>query len=806
MIRKHPKDAVTHSRRGNKRSDDGDDNPDQPSPKRQSRGRYVSKACVQCRHRKVKCDGRLPCQPCILSGRQCSQNAVDLRRRKPDTDEVLRNYNRDSTAAEANDSMEESQVTRKELLTKLHQVERQLQLILTAVYSASEGADDQRTDASPEGASIANDAVAASKQKMPVPAELNSFSGETSIRHALDQVAGRLEAIQSHHSTAVVDSRISTPALTPSPPHDSGPKSTADYIRCVFQTYDIEPDQSQWDQALAVFCTEIHILYPFLHLPTLRANYDTLWHDKLAPLPNEPTIDPLELLQTLALMTIYLFRLDIFGKAEKLLALAISHAHHLGLHRSRVVQNMPSFHSEISRRIWWCLYVLDRRLAIETGHPFLIQDVNADTPLPQEVDDDYVSRARNLPSLDPAAALQTNAGDGSFTPIPYFRAMVIYSKVLGKVWEGMYGATNLGPVPNYPLREHLETLLFRAQKDIRQEFAHPQYGKPVAHHQAPWWLVKQQALMRTRWLSLRLLIRKPMLQASVSPSTSTLDTFENEVTCMQIADTLIEEFAQIPEEKAVYTFPFIHYLIGATIVSLGLILKESTFKSAYGRATLHAVQLLESYCSKTWVSGKLIRIVSRLKQMASQLESSEGVERPLYKHSSQVFSQNHAAQSRQTDLTKLPMIYPDRAPFSRPSDHLKGIRELSESTDTAGHGPNRMPPVQYRDLADPRLPQGSPYAGLTNLVMADFDFERDFAAVNMGILPVVSSIAWPSHLDSTADAGYARTRPLTQEDEMTQCESGVPPSDTIHRGSTEEMEWLEALFGNYLNPDLIIRQ
>ncbi|PYI03430.1 hypothetical protein BO78DRAFT_374896 [Aspergillus sclerotiicarbonarius CBS 121057] len=879
MAQNYPKDAVTHSPRGNKRPDDGDDDPDQPSPKRQSRGRYVSKACVQCRHRKVKCDGRLPCRPCILSRRQCSQSAIDLRRRRLDTDEVPQNHNRDSTAAEANDSMEESQfvsvsacskvesvptdthrVTRQELLVRLDRVERHLQLILTAVYSGSDGGTDLRTNASPEGASITTHTVTASKQKTAVPAELDSFSGETSIRHALDQVEGRLKATQSHHGTAAVDSPLSTPALTPSPRHDSGAKRIPDDISNVLQTYGIEPNTPQWDHSLAIFCTEIHVLYPFLHLPTLRANYNTLWHDKFtlhheSNAPNQlenasvaqlliciaigrctesPRVqnqegrhsagwslygaasellgdllgcfgncpDPLELLQTLALMTIYLFRLDIFGKAEKLLALAISHAHHLGLHRSRVVYNMSPFHSEISRRIWWCLYVLDRRLAIETGHPFLIQDVNADTPLPQEVSDAWLSKIRDCPSHEPNVAPPADAGVDSLTPIPYFRAMITYSKVLGKVWEGMYGATNLEPVPNYPLREHLESLLFRAQKDIRQEFAHPQYGKRVVHNQAPWWLVKQQALMRTRWLSLRLLIRRPMLQASVSPSTSTLDTFENEVTCMQIASTLIEEFAQIPEEKAVFTFPFIHYLIGATIVSLGLILKESTFKAAYGGATLHAVQLLESYCNKTWVSGKLIRVVSRLRQMANQLENSEmmGVERSLYKHSSQVFSENHTARTRHTHLTgEFPMTS-DRVPLSRPSGLPVGDGE-SAHTDL---------PVQQRNPADPRLPlQDSSYTSLTNLVMSDFDFEEDvIGAVNMGILPVhsASSIPWPTHPEDTAGADLSRPRPFVAQDELTASESGAPFFDAVDLGGGGEMEWLEALFGNYLNPDLIIRQ
>ena len=313
-----------------------------------------------------------------------------------------------------------------------------------------------------------------------------------------------------------------------------------------------------------------------------------------------------------------------------------------------------------------------------------------------------------------------------------------------------------------------------------------------------------------------------MLQASVPPSTSTLDSFENEVTCMQIANSLIEEFAQIPEEKAVFTFPFIHYLIGATIVSLGLILKESTFKAAYGGATLHAVQLLESYCSKTWVSGKLIRVVSRLRQMACQLlEDSDmmGVERSLYKHSSQIFSENRTPHSWHIHLTgeHTPVTHSDRAPSSRlrglPVGDHKSSRTAHTNfrlTDTTGHCTNIIPPVQPRYSADFHLPLQDTSFAMTNLVMTDFDFEEDVrGAVNTGTLPfhgVSSMQPLPNHRD-TAATNDARTRQLAaQEGELAASESG-PYFDAVDLGAgAGEMEWLEALFGNYLNPDLIIRQ
>ncbi|GLA73900.1 hypothetical protein AtubIFM55763_004834 [Aspergillus tubingensis] len=159
---------------------------------------------------------------------------------------------------------------------------------------------------------------------------------------------------------------------------------------------------------------------------------------------------------------------------------------------------MSPYHSEMFRRMWWSLYILDRRLAIETGHPSLIQDVNVDTPLPRPVDDDQLSASLNRPNADLDIPQPSEANGPHTTSFPYFRAMITYSQVLGKVWEGLYGAKSLDPAPNYPLREHLERLLFRAQKDIHQDFAHPHYGSRATQLvETPWWLIKQQSLMRT---------------------------------------------------------------------------------------------------------------------------------------------------------------------------------------------------------------------------------------------------------------------------------------------------------------------
>ncbi|GKZ39660.1 hypothetical protein AbraIFM66950_000852 [Aspergillus brasiliensis] len=473
----------------------------------------------------------------------------------------------------------------------------------------------------------------------------------------------------------------------------------------------------------------------------------------------------------------------------------------------------------MSRRMWWSLYILDRRVAIETGHPFLIQNINVDTPLPRPLDDGQLSRFRNCPEVDLETLQPSETGGPYTTSFPYFRAMIAYSELLGKVWEGLYGAASLDLAPNYSLRKHLERLLFRAQKDIHPEFAHPHYGPRAAQFvEPPWWLTKQQALMRTRWLSVRLLIRRPLLSTSVSPDGTPLDSFENEVTCMQIANSIIEEVSRFPEEKVIFTFPFVHYLIGATITSLGLIMKENTFKAAYGGATVHAVRLLETYCAKTWVSGKLIRVVSRLRHMASRLLRDGdivGSGLPLYKHSSQAFPGMQDARAREAEVgrSEIPSMahsFPEPSSPSAGERELIGPPNMNIRPGVACESISQMPPLHGRDTTEPYLPtQALSFDGLASLVMSDFDFEEGVpGGSRFGTLPQGDASIQPLPNDQPeGGAGTSHTRPLTMHNDLAAGEP-VAPYNVRNSGDSgmEEMEWLEALFGNYVNSYLIPRQ
>lgn len=159
-----------------------------------------------------------------------------------------------------------------------------------------------------------------------------------------------------------------------------------------------------------------------------------------------------------------------------------------------MVEKMSPFKGEMSRRLWWCIYLLDRRLALETGRPFLIQDVNVDVGLPQQVSDEWLTRCRAMPH---ATAIKEAMADSCPSNVPYLIAMVTYSRVVGKVWEALYGATTSESSSSPLLNEYLEILITQSQKEIHPGFSRNSNG-PTRYDPGglPWWQVKQYLMMR----------------------------------------------------------------------------------------------------------------------------------------------------------------------------------------------------------------------------------------------------------------------------------------------------------------------
>jgi hypothetical protein len=159
---------------------------------------------------------------------------------------------------------------------------------------------------------------------------------------------------------------------------------------------------------------------------------------------------------------------------------------------------MPVFETEMFRRLWWCIYVLDRRLALETGRPFLIQDVNVDAALPLKLGEDWLTshRESTQTSKELDVEIQMEISREPVTPMPYLIAMIRYSRVVGKVWEALYGASMTELTSGPLINEYLESLLSKFQREVPPDLVYnPNEPFDIQFGASNWWEIKQKLLI-----------------------------------------------------------------------------------------------------------------------------------------------------------------------------------------------------------------------------------------------------------------------------------------------------------------------
>lgn len=170
-----------------------------------------------------------------------------------------------------------------------------------------------------------------------------------------------------------------------------------------------------------------------------------------------------------------------------MLSLAVVHAQHLGIHLNKTHDDMSSFDSEMFKRIWWCMYVLDRRVALVLGRPFLIQDNNISVTLPRDADVPTPGSVLDFYHMETAAV--------GASPIHYLNVMVGYSRLVGKVWETLFGAeSSTKPTPH--VHEYLDSLALNWIESVPKFLLCDEHDVHQPAIRSPSTLFKQRFLIR----------------------------------------------------------------------------------------------------------------------------------------------------------------------------------------------------------------------------------------------------------------------------------------------------------------------
>lgn len=566
-------------------------------------------------------------------------------------------------------------VSNSELLDRIMTVERQMTAVMANSPSKSSAEELYETPAH----SIE---TATTDHRTPEPLlnvdddDGHTFVGETSMLHALRQTEAQFDNLGAEFrpNSPLSNGRPLTPKFR-STVNINAEKNSRSWLRSILLSYGIVPDKTEYDTLLYVFFDELHILYPFLHPPTVRQTYNYLWQRSLLVSSDDLEQDgesrisvaivficlangrctassrvdnadashsagwslysvatyllrqfldmafdsaiTLHGLQASSLMVLYLFRLDASEKAERILAHTISSAHILGLHRKATYSNMHAFEDEMFTRVWWCLYILDRRISLSAGRPFIIQDLNNDTRKPLNVSDDWLEQhkltAATVSELENEIKIEALVARN--TVIPYLEATISYSRAAGEVWKAVYGVDKAESCTPSIMCDYLDILL---EKFDQSPPPYLQYRLSVPFEDQfsglEWWQIKQCLFNHMRYSFLKVLIRRPGAPSNGLPP-STHDTITNEAVCAQLSSSIIDVFDKVPTNYPKYGFPFISYVMSATMILVSIVTKNPKLKDRYRKSIISAVQSMLYYCRKTWVSGKTIRTVSKLNRM-----------------------------------------------------------------------------------------------------------------------------------------------------------------------------------------------
>ncbi|KAI8652908.1 Zn(2)-C6 fungal-type domain-containing protein [Fusarium keratoplasticum] len=507
-----------------------------------------------------------------------------------------------------------------EILARLDAVERHLRLMRppgsdSTIPPLNHISPDEQLKHSP------------AKLQSALEADGQTFAGEITMNPAFEDDNETLD----HNSVVSSGLRLehSSPASSLHPPATSpgelGVRKGRWWFDSILAQHGVNIDENQSRYYLQVYLDEIHPMYPFIHPPAIWETFNEMWQYS-TPWPTAESAEgehmrvsmalsllqdlletsntatkSLLMLQVLIVRVIYLFRLDANQKAARVLALTVSVAHTIGIHRQSTIDTMPAFYNQLYCRAWWVIYMIDRRIALESGKPFLIQDSNVDTALPIDLSDEWMTRfsTRNetMAELQHEITAEVDR-DILPSPIPYVVAMIRYSRVAGKAWEVLYGV-KASSAPTFAMVEYVDTVLCKlldtAPKNLRYDPDEPyesQFSTSLR------WQIKQTVILSTCCTYLRLLIRRPLLPSSRPLSLTEEDDLESSIECAGLAAKILTAHQNIKDDLIKYSFALSHYVTSCAMIMIALVSRELGSKKRYGSLVLAATQSLILYSHK----------------------------------------------------------------------------------------------------------------------------------------------------------------------------------------------------------------
>lgn len=255
-------------------------------------------------------------------------------------------------------------------------------------------------------------------------------------------------------------------------------------------------------------------------------------------------------------------------------------------------------------RLFWCIYVLDRKWSFGTGLPFALQDSDMDTNLPEP---------------------------GHSTP--YLTCMISYARLSTKIWGLVVGWQNQSREAISERCAYLDAQVQEWVRSIPRELRFdPHWRSPAGSEQTDRAMMLQ-VLLALQANQLRILVYRQNLLNSeriaddLTGASTAVETAKSTVHMLDYFSRVSDIYFQRPE-------PFNYFLISAlAALFLAVLHAPVRFSHACRPEFFTAVDMVRRSSTRARTSRRLQKIIRSLKriQLNVQWQSNQGQKSPLDK-------------------------------------------------------------------------------------------------------------------------------------------------------------------------------
>ncbi|KAF4630864.1 hypothetical protein G7Y89_g7271 [Cudoniella acicularis] len=589
---------------------------------RAKRNRYISIACNECKRRKIKCNGNTPCQRCGNLNLECQyapncctngfkeseefrQMNVQLASLQEQVDNLYANLNalrsNGDAVAFAPASERSMSISQSTVAQPISPISRQRPIPRHPSYrgptSSTFGLEVAKNTLQnmgyqglnvDEGVATQDDTPVASPPAVQPPSLVNclgapalkdpiwALSKEEMIRlcRVYEEEMGimypvvNIEQVIIHGTNLYnfIDSVLRSGFGNPSTPGKGINDEQSCVLKMVLASATLTEGHGQSEIGYQLF-------------ESVRENADRILHSEAIEVKNLPF---------LVLVAIYHFHCDEEGLAWRIIGQVARMCVELGLHRRdsllKVVEDEHERADAI--KLFWSIYVLDRRWSFGTGLPFALQDADIDP---------------NLPEPDAS--------------VPYLNTMIAYSRLGSKVWRSV---TSFSPSPPLNVEEvgYLDYQIIEWQKAIPPALQLPTASSPQTPSRAT---RRLQILLYLRANQMRILIYRPALHSA----SSIQENLSYASTVVELAKDTIRALTHLNQTSDIYRCQqvcFNYFLTSAiAVVFLASCHAPVHFSSVCRDEFYMALDLVKGFSNKSWVSKRLWKTIKGLKEVGPKL-------------------------------------------------------------------------------------------------------------------------------------------------------------------------------------------